>query len=65
MTFLDMGTVEKDFGITTWRASVGVGALIYIKLLRADPLAFDFAAPIAKDSDDDTQVSISRSGRRF
>jgi outer membrane protein insertion porin family len=65
VTFLDMGTVEKDFGITTWRASVGVGARIYIKYFGPIPLAFDFAAPIAKDSDDDTQVFNFSFGTTF
>ncbi len=65
VTFLDMGTVEKDFGITTWRASVGVGARIYIKYFGPIPLAFDLAFPIAKDSEDDTQVFNFSFGTTF
>ncbi len=65
VTFLDMGTVEKDFGITTWRASVGFGARIYIKYFGPIPLAFDLAFPIAKDSDDDTQIFNFSFGTTF
>lgn len=57
VTFLDMGTVEEDnFEISSWRASVGAGLRIYIKYFGPIPLAFDLAAPIAKDDDDDTQI---------
>lgn len=65
VTFLDMGTVEKDFGITTWRASVGFGARIYIKYFGPIPLAFDLAFPIAKDSEDDTQIFNFSFGTTF
>jgi len=65
VTFLDMGTVEEDFEITDWRASVGFGLRIYIKLFGPIPLAFDIAAPIASDSDDDTQVFNFSFGTTF
>lgn len=65
VTFLDMGTVEEDFGIHQWRASVGVGARIYIKYFGPIPLSFDLAAPIAKDDDDDTQVFNFSFGTTF
>jgi outer membrane protein assembly complex protein YaeT len=54
--FTDMGTVEEDVGLTTWRASVGFGIRLSIDFFGPVPLEFDFAFPIAKDSDDDTQV---------
>jgi outer membrane protein insertion porin family len=56
VTFLDMGTVEDDFGISSWRASLGVGARVVVEWLGPVPLAFDFSVPISKDSEDDTQV---------
>lgn len=56
VTFLDMGTVERDVEITDWRAAVGFGTRIYIKYFGPVPLAFDFAWPISKNDDDDTQV---------
>ena len=65
VTFLDMGTVEDDFGIHSWRASVGVGARIYIQYFGPIPLAFDLAFPIAEDSDDDTQVFSFSFGTTF
>lgn len=65
VTFLDMGTVERDFGIDSWRASVGIGARIYIKYFGPIPLAFDLAFPIAKDSDDDRQIFNFSFGTTF
>lgn len=65
VTFFDMGTVEDDFGIQSWRASVGVGARIYIQYFGPIPLAFDLAFPIAQDSDDDTQVFSFSFGTTF
>jgi outer membrane protein assembly complex protein YaeT len=65
VTFMDMGTVEPDFGINSWRASVGFGARIYIKYFGPIPLAFDFAFPIAKEDEDDTQVFNFSFGTTF
>lgn len=65
VTFLDMGTVEEDFGINSWRASVGVGARIYIKYFGPIPLSFDLAFPIGSDSEDDTQVFSFSFGTTF
>jgi outer membrane protein insertion porin family len=55
VAFTDMGTVEEDFRLSSWRASVGVGARIYIKYFGPIPLSFDVALPVAKDDDDDLQ----------
>ncbi|MFQ5423322.1 MAG: outer membrane protein assembly factor BamA [Phycisphaerae bacterium] len=65
VAFVDMGTIEDDFELTTWRASVGVGARIYIKYFGPIPLSFDFAVPIAKDGDDDAQVFSFSFGTTF
>lgn len=65
VTFLDMGTVEEDLGINSWRASVGVGARIYIQFFGPIPLAFDLAFPISSDSADDTQVFSFSFGTTF
>lgn len=65
VTFLDMGTVEEDFGINSWRAAVGVGARVYIKYFGPIPLAFDLAFPIAKDNEDDEQVFSFSFGTTF
>lgn len=64
-TFLDMGTVEEDFGIHSWRAAVGFGMRIHIKYFGPIPLAFDFAWPMAKDDEDDTQVFSFSFGTTF
>lgn len=65
VTFLDMGTVEDEFGLTTWRASVGVGARIYIKYFGPIPLSFDFAFPLASDRDDVEEVFSFAFGTTF
>lgn len=65
VTFLDMGTVEEDFGIDDWRAAVGFGVRVYIKYFGPIPLAFDLAFPIAKDGDDDEQIFSFSFGTTF
>lgn len=63
--FLDMGTVEDDFGLQSWRAAVGMGMRIHIKYFGPIPLAFDFAWPIAMEDEDDTQVFSFSFGTTF
>lgn len=65
VTFLDMGTVEDDFGISSWRASAGFGVRLYIKYFGPIPLSFDLGFPIAKDREDDTQVFSFSFGTTF
>ncbi len=65
VAFVDMGTVEENFEINAWRASVGLGARIYIKFFGPIPLAFDFAWPVAKEDEDDTQVFSFSFGTTF
>jgi outer membrane protein insertion porin family len=54
--FLDMGTVEKDFGITTWRAAVGGGVRLTLDILGSVPMEFDLALPVSKDGEDDERI---------
>lgn len=54
--FTDMGTVERDFELTSWRVSVGFGMRFVLRLFGPVPMSFDFGFPIAKDGEDDTQV---------
>jgi outer membrane protein insertion porin family len=56
VVFSDMGTVEEDFELTQWRASVGVGLRVTIEAVTPIPFEFNLAFPVAKDEDDDTQV---------
>ena len=56
VVFLDTGTVEKDFTLTTYRASVGFGVRWIVPIFGPMPMSFDFAIPLAKDPQDDTQV---------
>jgi len=65
VTFLDMGTVEDNFGIHSWRSAVGVGVRLYIKYFGSIPLSFDLAFPTTKDSEDDTQIFSFSFGTTF
>lgn len=54
--FADMGTVERDFEINSWRAAVGVGIRLTIQLFGPVPIEIDFAIPISSDEDDDERT---------
>jgi outer membrane protein assembly complex protein YaeT len=65
VTFVDMGTVEDDFGISSWRASAGIGLRLYIKYFGPIPMSFDLGFPIAKNGEDDTQIFSFSFGTTF
>ncbi len=65
VTFLDMGTVEDGIGVSDWRASVGFGLRLVIDYFGPIPMAFDFAFPITKKDEDDTQVFSFSLGATF
>ncbi len=65
VTFIDMGTVEDDVSINSWRASVGFGLRLVIDYFGPIPMAFDFAWPISKDDADETQVFSFSLGATF
>jgi outer membrane protein insertion porin family len=54
--FLDMGTVEQNFGITTWRAAIGGGIRLTLDIFGTVPMEFDLALPISSGSEDDERV---------
>jgi outer membrane protein insertion porin family len=56
VVFTDMGTVEENFEITAWRASVGVGLRLQIDFFGPVPMEFDLAVPVSSESDDDEQI---------
>lgn len=60
VVFTDMGTVEESFEISDFRASIGAGFRLTIPFLGQTPIAVDFAYPLSKSSEDDTQfISFS------
>jgi outer membrane protein insertion porin family len=60
VVFTDAGDVEPDFQLGTIRWSVGAGIRLVLPILGQVPIAIDFAVPISKDSQDDTQfISFS------
>jgi outer membrane protein assembly factor BamA len=56
VVFVDAGTVESDVRIGTIRSAVGAGVRLTLPLLGQVPIAVDFAYPMTKDDDDDTQI---------
>lgn len=56
VVFTDFGTVERDVRLGTVRASVGTGVRFVLPFLGQIPIAIDFAIPVVKDDQDDTQV---------
>lgn len=65
VVFLDTGTVESDFNIVTYRASVGVGVRWFIPMFGPIPISLDFGFPLSKDDQDDTQILTFSFGWRF
>jgi outer membrane protein insertion porin family len=56
VVFTDFGTVEEDFELGTIRSSVGAGVRLVLPFLGQAPLAVDFAVPLTKDDEDETQL---------
>ena len=60
VVFADMGTVEESLKIDDWRSSIGAGIRLTLPILGQTPIAIDFAIPLSKNSQDDTQfISFS------
>lgn len=55
VVFTDFGTVEPDFEFGTIRSSIGAGIRLTLPFLGQTPIALDFAFPLTKDRQDDTQ----------
>ncbi|MDB5295980.1 MAG: hypothetical protein JWO31_1963, partial [Phycisphaerales bacterium] len=63
VVFSDAGTVQRDVRLGTFRASVGAGVRVILPFLGQAPLAIDFAIPVVKDDQDETQfISFSFGG---
>ena len=56
MVFTDVGTVEEEIQIHKVRSSIGAGFRLIVPLLGPAPIAVEFAFPLSKDSEDETQV---------
>ena len=60
VVFTDVGTVESEVEIGTIRSSVGAGIRLVLPIFGQAPVALDFALPMSKNSDDDTEwISFS------
>jgi outer membrane protein insertion porin family len=56
VTFLDMGTVERDFGINSWRVAVGAGIRLTLDIFGTVPMEFDVALPVAREDEDNDRI---------
>jgi outer membrane protein insertion porin family len=57
VVFADAGTVERDLEIGTIRSGVGAGIRLTLPVLgNPFPLAIDFAYPVSRNREDDTQI---------
>ncbi len=54
--FSDVGTVEPTVQLGTIRSSIGAGIRLTLPFLGQTPIALDFAVPLSKNSQDDTQI---------
>jgi len=63
--FLDTGTVEESFTVTTWRAAVGAGLRFTVPFFGPVPFSFDFGFPVSKDDDDEEEVFSFSIGTSF
>jgi len=60
VVFHDGGTIEESFKLDDFRSSIGAGVRLTLPFFGQAPLALDFAYPLAKNSEDDTQfISFS------
>ena len=53
--FADAGTVEPEMEFGTIRTSVGFGFRLNLPIFQGAPVALDFALPMTKDDQDDTE----------
>ena len=65
VTFVDVGDVEPNVRFGTIRSSVGVGVRLVLPFFGQAPLALDFAVPIFKAPEDDTQFFSFSFGKSF
>ena len=65
VSFIDMGTVEEEFEITSWRVAVGFGLRVTVQFFGPVPIVLDFGFPIAKGDGDDTRVFNFSFGASF
>jgi outer membrane protein insertion porin family len=56
VVFVDTGTVESDVKLGTYRVAAGHGFRLYLPFFGSAPFALDFATPLSKDSEDETQI---------
>jgi len=56
VVFTDIGDVESEFHFGTIRSSVGAGVRLILPFLGQTPLAIDFALPVTKAREDNTQL---------
>lgn len=56
VAFTDVGTVEDDLSLDSFRVTVGVGLRVVVPAMGPVPLAFDFGFPIRSEASDDERI---------
>lgn len=56
VVFVDSGTVDTDIDVSKYRFAAGTGVRLYLPFFGSAPFALDFAIPLNKESEDDTQI---------
>jgi outer membrane protein insertion porin family len=65
VTFVDMGSVDNGFSLRDWRIAPGFGIRLTLDFFGPVPMAFDFAFPVSKGEDDETQIFSFSLGATF
>ena len=65
VTFVDMGTVEEGFTLTSWRVAAGFGLRVQIDFFGPVPIVFDFGFPLITGDRDNTQIFNFAFGASF
>jgi outer membrane protein insertion porin family len=65
VTFIDMGTVEEDFSLSSWRVAVGFGLRVQVDFFGPVPIVFDFGFPVVKGDRDEDQIFQFAFGASF
>lgn len=65
VAFVDMGTVEEGFGLSSWRASAGFGLRVQVDFFGPVPLVFDFGFPLLSQDRDNTEIFNFAVGASF
>lgn len=65
LVFVDMGTVEEDIDLTTWRVAAGFGIRFTVPFFGPVPFSFNFGFPLVSDDEDEEETFSFSVGTSF